>query len=162
MRATRCEREFDAAARDLLYAIGSQIAVAIENARLSAELQRRERLRGELLRKVISAQEEERKRIARDLHDDTSQALTALLYAVDEALELSDPVEIRRTLQGMRAVSQRTLDGVHKLIFDLRPSILDHLGLAPALRWFANPGSTPPTCGCSSKKATRQAPAARN
>lgn len=135
--ATCCEREFDAAARDLLYAIGSQIAVAIENARLYAELQRKERLRGELLRKVISAQEEERKRIARDLHDDTSQALTALLYAVDEALDLRDPTEIRRTLQGMRTVSQRTLDGVHKLIFDLRPSILDHLGLVPALRWFA-------------------------
>ncbi len=135
--ATRREREFDAAARDLLFAIGSQIAVAIENARLYAELQRKERLRGELLRKVISAQEEERKRIARDLHDDTSQALTALLYAVDEALELGDPAEIRHTLEGMRGVAQRTLDGVHKLIFDLRPSILDHLGLAPALRWYA-------------------------
>ncbi len=135
--ATRREREFDAAARELLFAIGSQIAVAIENARLYAELQRKERLRGELLRKVISAQEEERKRIARDLHDDTSQALTALLYAADEALDLSDPAEIRRTLAGMRTVAQRTLDGVHKLIFDLRPSILDHLGLAPALRWYA-------------------------
>lgn len=135
--ATRREREFDAAARDLLYAIGNQIAVAIENARLYAELQRKERMRGELLRKVISAQEEERKRIARDLHDDTSQALTALLYAADEALELSDPAEIRRTLEGMRAVAQNTLDSVHKLIFDLRPSMLDHLGLAPALRWFA-------------------------
>ena len=111
--------------------------MAIENARLYAELQRKERLRGELLRKVIAAQEEERKRIARDLHDDTSQALTALLYAVDEALELRDPAEIRQTLQGMRTVSQRTLDGVHKLIFDLRPSLLDHLGLVPALRWFA-------------------------
>jgi len=135
--ATRCEREFDAAARDLLFAIGSQIAAAIENARLYAELQRKERLRGELLHKVISAQEEERRRIARDLHDDTSQALTALLYAADEALELHDPAEIRQTLQGMRGVAQRTLDGVHKLIFDLRPSMLDHLGLAPAIRWFA-------------------------
>lgn len=135
--ATRREREFDAAARDLLYAIGSQIAVAIENARLYAELQRRERLRGELLHKIIAAQEEERKRIARDLHDETSQTLTALLYAVDEALELSDAAEIKHMLQNMRMIAQRTLDGVHKLIFDLRPSMLDHLGLAPALRWFA-------------------------
>ncbi|MGC8781114.1 MAG: GAF domain-containing protein, partial [Anaerolineae bacterium] len=135
--ATRREREFDAAARDLLYAIGSQIAVAIENARLYAELQRRERLRGELLHKIIAAQEEERKRIARDLHDETSQTLTALLYAVDEALELTDAAEIKQTLQNMRTIAQRTLDGVHKLIFDLRPSMLDHLGLAPALRWFA-------------------------
>ncbi|MCX7668959.1 MAG: GAF domain-containing sensor histidine kinase, partial [Anaerolineae bacterium] len=136
--ATRREREFDAAARDLLYAIGSQIAVAIENARLYAELQRRERLRGELLHKIIAAQEEERKRIARDLHDETSQTLTALLYAVDEALELTDTAEIRQMLYNMRTVAQRTLDGVHKLIFDLRPSMLDHLGLVPALRWFAH------------------------
>jgi len=135
--ATRNAREFDAAARDLLYAIGGQIAVAIENARLYAELQRRERLRGELLHKIIVAQEEERKRIARDLHDETSQTLTALLYAVDEALELTDAAEIKQMLRNMRAVAQRTLDGVHKLIFDLRPSMLDHLGLVPALRWFA-------------------------
>lgn len=135
--ATRNEREFDAAARDLLYAIGSQIAIAIENARLYTELQRRERLRGELLHKIITAQEEERKRIARDLHDETSQTLTALLYAVDEALELSDATEIKQMLHNMRTMAQRTLDGVHKLIFDLRPSMLDHLGLVPALRWFA-------------------------
>jgi signal transduction histidine kinase len=146
--ATRCEREFDAAARDLLYAIGSQIAVAIENARLYAELQRKERLRGELLRKVIAAQEEERKRIARDLHDDTSQALTALLYAVDEALELRDPAEIRQTLQGMRTVSQRTLDGVHKLIFDLRPSMLDHLGWCRRSAGSPSRGSGRSMCGC--------------
>ncbi|MCX6030914.1 MAG: GAF domain-containing protein [Chloroflexi bacterium] len=135
--ATRCPREFDASEQDLLAAIGSQIAVAIENARLYAEVQRKEHLRGELLRKVITAQEEERKRIARELHDDTSQALTALLYAAEEAMELSDPAEVKLTLKNMRGLAQRTLDGVHKLIFDLRPSMLDHLGLAPALRWFA-------------------------
>lgn len=134
---TRHPREFDATAQDLLTAIGSQIAVAVENARLYSELQRKEHMRGELLRKVIVAQEEERKRIARELHDDTSQALTALLYAAEEAAEVTDPDEMNRLLTSMREVAQRTLDGVHKLIFDLRPSVLDHLGLVAATHWFA-------------------------
>jgi signal transduction histidine kinase len=134
---TRHQREFDKDEQELLTAIGSQIAVAVENARLYAEVQHKEQLRGELLKKAITAQEEERKRIARELHDDTSQALTALLYAAEEGMEMSDLAEVKEMLTSMRELVVRTLDGVHKLIFDLRPTMLDHLGLVPALRWFA-------------------------
>jgi signal transduction histidine kinase len=134
---TRRPREFDGTEQELLSAIGSQIAIAIENARLYAEIQHRDHLRGELLRKVIAAQEDERKRIARELHDETSQNLTALIYAAEEALDLGRPTAIRATLRNMRGLTQRTLDGVHKVIFDLRPTMLDHLGLVPALRWLA-------------------------
>ncbi len=134
---TRHRRDFGREEQALLTAIGSQIAVAIENARLYAEVQQKEHLRGILLKKVITAQEEERKRIARDLHDDTSQALTALLYAAEEGTDMSDLAEVKEVLGGMRDLAVRTLDGVHKLIFDLRPTMLDHLGLVPALRWFA-------------------------
>jgi len=134
---TRCQREFDEEEQELLTAIGSQIAVAVENARLYAEIQHKEQLRGELLKKAITAQEEERKRIARELHDDTSQALTALLYAAEEGMEMGDLAEVKEMLANMRELAVRTLDGVHKLIFDLRPTMLDHLGLVPALRWFA-------------------------
>jgi PAS domain S-box-containing protein len=134
---TRRRSEFDLEEQALLTAIGSQIAVAIENARLYAEVQHKEHLRGELLRKVITAQEEERKRIARELHDDTSQALTALLYATEQGMDMSDLAEVKGMLGGMRDLAVRTLDGVHKLIFDLRPTMLDHLGLVPALRWLA-------------------------
>ncbi len=134
---TRRQREFDEEEQELLTAIGSQIAVAVENARLYAEVQHKEQLRGELLKKAITAQEEERKRIARELHDDTSQALTALLYAAEEGMEMSDLAEVKEMLTSMRELVVHTLDGVHKLIFDLRPTMLDHLGLVPALRWFA-------------------------
>ena len=134
---THDTREFDLHEQELLTAIGNQIAATIENARLYAEVQRKEHLRGELLRKVISAQEEERKRIARELHDEISQDLTALIYATEEATELRQLAEVQSVLKNMRGVAQRTLDGVHKLIFNLRPSMLDHLGLVPALRWFA-------------------------
>ena len=134
---TRQAREFDAHEQDLLTAIGNQIAVAVENARLYAELHHKERMRGELLRKVITAQEEERKRIARELHDEISQNLTALIFAAEEATDVTQAEEIAHLLDTMRGVAQRTLDGVHKLIFDLRPALLDHLGLMPALRWLA-------------------------
>lgn len=134
---TRRQREIDEEEQELLTAIGSQMAVAVENARLYAEVQHKEQLRGELLKKAITVQEEERKRIARELHDDTSQALTALLYAAEEGMEMSDLAEVKEMLGGMRELAVCTLDGVHKLIFDLRPTMLDHLGLVPALRWFA-------------------------
>ncbi len=134
---THRARNFSEDEQKLLSAIGSQIAVAIENARLYSEVQMKERMRGELFMKAINAQEDERKRIARELHDDTSQSLAALLYAVEESLELEENQEIRAHLEGMNDLVQRTLDGVHKLIFDLRPSMLDHLGLVPAIRWFA-------------------------
>jgi signal transduction histidine kinase len=135
--ATRELRDFDETEQELLNAIGNQVAVAVENARLYAELQRKEHLRGELLRKVIGAQEEERRRIARELHDETSQNLAALMYATEEAADMRKVVEVRERLEQMRNLTQRTLDGVHKLVFDLRPTMLDHLGLVPAIRWYA-------------------------
>jgi len=130
-------REFGDNEQEMLVAIGNQIAVAIDNARLYAELQQKEQVRKELFRKAINAQEEERKRIARELHDDTSQALTAMIFATEECLEINDPNEIKDSLQRMHNLTRQTLDGVHKLLFDLRPSMLDHLGLMPAIRWFA-------------------------
>jgi signal transduction histidine kinase/HAMP domain-containing protein len=135
--ATAQPREYRSEELDLLMAIGSQIAVGIENARLYDELARREQLRGELLEKVITAQEDERKRIARDLHDDTSQSLSALIYSM-EALETRCADQpVREALATMRQRVAQILDGIHKLIFDLRPSMLDHLGLFVALRWYA-------------------------
>lgn len=130
-------REFSIEDQELLTAIGSQIAVAIENARLYAEVQHKEQVRGELFNYAINAQEDERRRIARDLHDDTSQALAALIYSTEEILEMRNPPAIRERLENLRDLAQHTLDGVHKLIFDLRPTMLDHLGLVPALRWLA-------------------------
>ncbi|MEW5958906.1 MAG: GAF domain-containing protein, partial [Chloroflexota bacterium] len=135
--ATREQREFSSEEQTLLTAIGHQISVAIENARLYAEVQHKERLRGQLLNKLITAQEEERKRIARELHDDTSQDLAALLFAVEEALEMDDLQEMQDRLGGMRELTMGTMEDIYKLIFDLRPTMLDHLGLVPALRSFA-------------------------
>ncbi|HEY3359001.1 MAG TPA: ATP-binding protein [Polyangia bacterium] len=101
--------------------------------RLYQELRRKEAVKAELLRKVITAQEEERKRIARELHDETAQLLTALGILVETAATGGDD-RGREALQKARALSTRTLEGVHGLIHDLRPSLLDDLGLRTAIR----------------------------
>jgi len=122
----------------LLTAIGHQIGVAVENAQLYAELQQKEALRGQLLRKVIAAQEEERRRIARELHDQYAQALSALSVSLEAAERALPPDETRARaqLRSVQALSAETLDQTYRLIFDLRPTTLDDLGLVPALRWF--------------------------
>ena len=104
---------------------------------LYRQLQERERWREELLRKVISAQEDERKRLARELHDETSQTLSALAMKIETALAASPPGASRDRLVEARALTVRTLDELHRLIFDLRPSVLDDLGLLSAIRWYA-------------------------
>jgi signal transduction histidine kinase len=103
---------------------------------LYQQLQTKEELRGELLKKVIASQEEERKRIARELHDEASQALAALLLALETSINVA-PGEVRERLHRMKAMADKTLDSIHRLIFDLRPSVLDDLGLPSALRWVA-------------------------
>jgi len=123
----------------LLTSIANQIAVAIENAELYSEVRRKEEMRGELLRQIISTQEEERKRIARGLHDETSQALTGLavnLQVVIDALPL-DTDEVKVKLRGIQSLAINTLDEIHRVIYELRPSLLDDLGLVAAVNWHA-------------------------
>lgn len=89
---------------------------------------------------ILRAQEEERKRIARELHDETAQSLTSIvvsLEAVEQQFggEAMDEQLVGR-LRHTKEIAQRTLDETRRLMFDLRPSVLDDLGLVPALRWF--------------------------
>lgn len=120
----------------LARAVADQLSVAIENATLYDEVQQSGKLRGELLHRVVSAQEAERQRIARELHDGTGQTLTALglgLAAAADRLD-SDPSAVRRQLVDMKQMNAQVLQEVHNVIADLRPSVLDNLGLVPALR----------------------------
>ncbi len=89
--------------------------------------------------KVITAQEEERRRIARELHDDTSQALASLLIQL-ERMDGAIPdelVELKQRLSAARELTLQTMDGLRTLVADLRPLVLDDLGLVPAIRWYA-------------------------
>ncbi len=104
---------------------------------LYEELRRKEEMRGELLRKIISAQEEERKRIARELHDEMSQTLTALLFALEAVREANLSKAVEEKMGSIRELVLRAIDGTHRMIFDLRPAVLDDLGLSAAIKWYA-------------------------
>jgi len=104
---------------------------------LTRDLQDREERRAQLIRKLITAQEDERKRIARDLHDQTCQTVAALGVGLETALTIPDPETSRAKLVEVKALAARTLDDLHRLIFALRPSVLDDLGLESAVRWYA-------------------------
>lgn len=117
----------------------SQIA-SLQEARLK-EAKQREKMRGELFKRVVSAQESERQRIARELHDETGQALTAIglgLRGLTGSLRSSNTESTKQNLHQLELLTTHSLDELQRLIADLRPSHLDDLGLSSALRWYAN------------------------
>jgi len=107
-----------------------------ENARLYTELQQKEAARAQLLDKVIQAQEEERKRIARDLHDQLGATLSGLSMSIQAAEQsLPDQADgLHERWQRANNLAIEALEETHKLIFDLRPGVLDDLGLVAAIR----------------------------
>ena len=92
----------------------------------------RERLQQMLLERVIAAQEEERRRISRELHDSTSQSLTSLLVGL-RMLEANCSNLDKEKVGELRQIAAQTLEEVHHLAMQLRPRILDDLGLSAAL-----------------------------
>ncbi len=138
--ATEDESGFSPETISLVTSVSDQIAVAIENAQLYEALQRKEQARGELLRKIMSVQEEERKRIARELHDEVSQSLTGSAFRAEAVLSRlpEDAVEIKCSLEEIRDLAIRTLDEIHRVVYQLRPSLLDDLGLVAAVQWLAD------------------------
>ncbi len=105
----------------------------------------REQLRAQYVKGVITAQEDERKRIARELHDSASQSLTSLVVGLRTLSRLSDQVDVRQHAEALRAIAAHTLDEVHTLALQLRPSVLDDLGLQAAIeRYVADFGARYP------------------
>src|SRR5579863_9179602 len=96
----------------------------------------REQMR-RLSRQVLTAQEEERQRVARELHDETAQSLTSLLIGLRMVEKATGPQEIAARLVELRAQTAQTLEEVRKMAVDLRPSTLDDLGLVAALQWYS-------------------------
>lgn len=134
--ASRESRIFSTDDLALLDLIGRQIGVAVENARLWEEVKEEDLLRGKLLEKIITAQEDERQRLARELHDEAGQALTSLKFSLRNLEHSDDPAEAREQLQALRDLVGQIQDDLHDLALELHPAALDELGLASALRNF--------------------------
>lgn len=110
-----------------------------ENLALSESLRHESTQRGELLKRLITAQEDERKRVARELHDELGQPLTGLSLRAEamERLISANPERAVEELDQIRTLSVQAMDRMYDLILDLRPSALDDLGLTAALRAHA-------------------------
>lgn len=109
------------------------------NERLELQVAERTARLSDLLGKVISAQEEERRRLARELHDETAQTIGALSIALDRARHgLGDsPRDAVGQIHEAQGIVKRLLEETRRLILDLRPMALEDLGLVPAIRWYA-------------------------
>lgn len=106
----------------------------------NAQRQSREELR-ELSANLQNVREEEKTRIARELHDDLGQQLTALkmdISSIEQQLETTAEPRLLQQLGGMRRLIDATVASVRRIAADLRPVMLDDLGLIPAIEWLAN------------------------
>jgi signal transduction histidine kinase len=123
------KRAFSERDVSVICAVGRQAAVAIENARLYDSMR-------SYARQVLTAQEAERKRLARELHDDTAQLLVALGRQLDAILAWPDqtPQHTRERCEKLRQLTAEISHDLRRFIQDLRPSTLDDLGLLPTLR----------------------------
>jgi len=110
--------------------------LAAQQARLET-LEQQEAMRRELLRYTVRAQEEERGRIARELHDETAQVLSAFsLNLATLHNSLPKRADVTQLVENLQNLSRQMSQGLYRLVHDLRPAHLDDLGLVPALKYF--------------------------
>jgi signal transduction histidine kinase len=102
-------------------------------ARASVAVDLADRVARDSLRRVVEGQELERRRLARELHDETGQALTSILLGLKQVEEAKSKEEARQAAAGLREQIVQTLQSVRRLAVELRPQALDDFGLAPAL-----------------------------
>ena len=112
--------------------VGLEETVRAQTAELRAVCE----MRDQLLKQTITAQEEGRRLVARELHDETSQALTALIANLAAAERLT-PKQAQTSLGELKAATIKILQEVNQIVLDLRPTLLDDYGLISALTWYA-------------------------
>ncbi len=121
----------------LTEAFAGHAAIALQNAELFSQVQSQQKRLRKLSTRVVAAQEEERRRISRELHDEMGQALTALKLNLQMLLAALPTKEILvERLNELIVLSNDALQEVRRLAIDLRPAILDDLGLVPTLNWY--------------------------
>lgn len=118
---------------DLLAAFAERCLRAAERARLIEDLAAREAQVRSLAGHLLQAEDEERRRIGRDLHDEAGQSMLFLRLHL-EMLERSAPADLKPKLTEARVVAERIIDELRRLIAALSPSVVEELGLLPAIR----------------------------
>jgi PAS domain S-box-containing protein len=131
---SRRSRGFTHERLTLLQTLGQQIGVAIKNAQLFEQLKASNEQMQALSRQLVEVQESERRSIARELHDEVGQILTALKVTLGTASGLRDEKSEKKILQAQQ-LCQRLIVTIRELSLKLRPQMLDDLGLLPTLLW---------------------------
>jgi signal transduction histidine kinase len=106
-------------------------------ARAAVAVDLSDRVSRDAVRRVVEAQEAERARLARELHDETGQALTSMLLALKPLEQAVDAPEAKQAVDGLRELVVTTLQNVRRLAVELRPAALDDFGLSAALERLA-------------------------
>jgi signal transduction histidine kinase len=117
----------------------SMVILRLQNevrARLEENIEAKTSLR-ELSAKLVRAQEDERRALSRELHDEAGQSFSAILLETENLLDLDRDAAARPRLDSIRNLAQRGLAGARNMALLLRPSMLDDFGLVPALNWQA-------------------------
>ncbi|MGH9475016.1 MAG: GAF domain-containing protein [Terriglobales bacterium] len=120
--------------KDLLLALAERSSLAIERTRMHDRLQSEQQRVLELSRRLLEAHDEERRRISRDLHDETGQALLALRLYLEMGLHPRSAAESRQWLRKGLALVDTSVDELRRILAQLSPLVLDELGLEAALR----------------------------
>lgn len=123
----------------LLSTLAAQAAVAIENARLFEEVHAGRQQLQALSRRLVEVQEAERGHVARELHDETGQALSSLLLGLSLLEREADrPEAVVERATELEALADGMFENLHRLAMNLRPAALDHLGLVAALSQYVD------------------------
>jgi two-component system sensor histidine kinase UhpB len=91
-----------------------------------------------LSQRILQAQEDERQRVARELHDESAQSLTLMLVRLRVLERSEDPAQAREHVRELRGLTARALEEIRRIALELRPRILEDLGLGEALAWRAD------------------------
>lgn len=132
---------FDQEETEIIFAIARATAIAIENARLIEALEQKEELLHQLVNKIITAQEDERKRLASDLHDGIIQSLIAIWYRLQRISpdnEDINPEKWYEEISNLTSHLNHQIQEIRSILYDLRPIILDNYGLIPAIESYTS------------------------
>jgi signal transduction histidine kinase len=135
------KRSFSSHDLALLEIIGNVVGSSLSNAQLLKDLRRKEWELRRALHRSVDLQEDERKRLARELHDEIGQALTSILIRLKTLQGETDPEVLVKRLDYLRELTAQTIEELRRISLDLRPAALDNLGIIPALRWYMKQSS---------------------